>query len=158
MPDTPDVIHYPLVGEGGALTAVCGRVPPSEPGSRMLITDDPEKVTCQDCLDLGKLAASPNPGAVVEYPHGRVIHVAGSQVQVGMQFRQRCGWCGAIILDIDLTDLLNQGNTASVTAWPPGSFVVVEGDTAYAISESWGGRLPEGHCGLIDFAITGAGR
>ena len=31
-----------------------------------------------------------------------VIHIAGLDIQVGAQLRQRCGWCGAVIVDYDL--------------------------------------------------------
>lgn len=32
----------------------------------------------------------------------KVIHIAGMPVQVGSEYRQRCAWCGEIIVDGDL--------------------------------------------------------
>lgn len=31
-----------------------------------------------------------------------VVHIVGLDITVGTQLRQRCGWCGAVILDQDL--------------------------------------------------------
>jgi len=32
----------------------------------------------------------------------KVIHIAGFPVRVGRFFRQRCAWCGAVLIDYDL--------------------------------------------------------
>ncbi|MEZ0077383.1 hypothetical protein [Planotetraspora sp. GP83] len=32
-----------------------------------------------------------------------VVHIAGPDIQVGAQLRQRCAWCGAVLLDYDLS-------------------------------------------------------
>ena len=34
-----------------------------------------------------------------------MIHIAGPDVQVGAQLRQRCAWCGALLIDYALGQL-----------------------------------------------------
>ena len=34
-----------------------------------------------------------------------VVHIAGNDVQVGSRLRQRCAWCGAVLVDYDLANI-----------------------------------------------------
>ena len=32
-----------------------------------------------------------------------IIHIAGFPVQIGSKYRQRCAWCGAVLIDGDMS-------------------------------------------------------
>ena len=74
-----------------------------------------------------------------------IVHVAGAPFQVGTRVRQRCAWCGALIMDVD--DPMHPGwavhHLVAMTdgAWTP--VVLDEAD-----------NLPRGFCGFIDPDVT----
>lgn len=89
-----------------------------------------------------------------------VIHIAGADIQVGSVLRQRCAWCGALMLDYDLSRVaVPEGQDPRPATWPPGELIALVGDHR-AFSASWvvkhvdGEPLPEGACGKLDPVVT----
>lgn len=84
-----------------------------------------------------------------------VIHIAGPQVRVGDHLRQRCAWCGAALIDYDLTRIaVPEGQDPTPATWPGGELVAVDGRVSYVVEHADGDDLPEGSCALIDPAVT----
>jgi hypothetical protein len=88
-----------------------------------------------------------------------VIHIAGLDVVVGTQLRQRCAWCGAIIDDKDLRGLavaLQPGETeaAPYPSWPIGALIGRMDGATYVIDHPDGEVLPDGCCAKLDPAVT----
>lgn len=88
-----------------------------------------------------------------------IVHIVGAPVRVGHQLRQRCAWCGALILDYDLTrlavhtDELNPVGVEPAT-WPAGDLVEVNGRVSVLVPHRNGSPLPAGACASIDPAAT----
>jgi hypothetical protein len=84
-----------------------------------------------------------------------VIHVAGVHIQIGKYLRQRCGWCGAVLLDYDLSRIaVPVGEDPTPATWPMGSLVSVDGNLSVLVDHEDGTNLPEGACGRIDPEVT----
>ncbi|WP_166345038.1 hypothetical protein [Phytoactinopolyspora limicola] len=90
-----------------------------------------------------------------------VVHIAGPETQVGPRLRQRCAWCGALLLDYDLAHIaVPDGQDPRPSTWPVGAMVSVR-DVCDGVRESWQvtadpgcGRLPDNACGAIDPEVT----
>jgi hypothetical protein len=84
-----------------------------------------------------------------------LIHIAGVEVQVGSQLRQRCAWCGAILVDQDLNlVMVPVDQPGTVPTWPTGSLVAVQGYTSWVVDHEDGAQLPPEACGQIDYEVT----
>lgn len=84
-----------------------------------------------------------------------LIHIAGRDVQVGPYLRQRCGWCGAVLLDYDLDRIaVPVGTDPRPATWPPGDLVAVDGNASYVVEHVDGDDVPAGSCALLDPAVT----
>lgn len=85
---------------------------------------------------------------------GGVIHIAGVHVQIGQLLRQRCAWCGAVLLNYDLTTIagLIPGDTPGT--WAVGGLVMTDGGMQYIVEHADGDTLPDGTCGKLDPAVT----
>jgi hypothetical protein len=94
-----------------------------------------------------------------------VVHIAGHQVQIGTQLRQRCAWCGALMLDYDLTRTASpcgedcrehgcQPEHHRPGTWPAGGLVEVDGTTSWTVPHEDGQQLPTNACAQLDAAIT----
>lgn len=70
-----------------------------------------------------------------EEPEG-VVHIAGACITLfGMFMRQRCDWCGAILLEYDLRRVaVPAGQDAMPGNWAPGSLVRVDGNMTAEIA------------------------
>jgi hypothetical protein len=82
----------------------------------------------------------------------RVIHIAGFAARVGNQLRQRCAWCGAVLIDVDLASVAvpakedgSPGDPPS--CWETGGLVAVEGHCSYIVRHEDGAKIPDGWCG-----------
>jgi len=64
-----------------------------------------------------------------------VVHIAGTVIVLfGRYMRQRCDWCGVILLEYDLARVAGLVGTDPTPAhWPPGSLVRVDGNVSAAI-------------------------
>lgn len=84
-----------------------------------------------------------------------VLHVAGVDVQVGQRLRQRCGWCGALLIDYDLANIaVPIGQNPNPGSWPIGGVVMVDGGMSALVDHKDGEPLPEGSCGRLDPEVT----
>jgi hypothetical protein len=89
-----------------------------------------------------------------------VIHIAGADIQVGSQLRQRCAWCGALMLDYDLNGIaVPEGQEPRPGTWPPGELVALvgdhrEGSASWVVEHVDGEPLPAGACGKLDPVVT----
>lgn len=89
-----------------------------------------------------------------------VIHIAGLPLQVGSQLRQRCGWCGCVLLDEDLSSVqvaVTDTDTVFVPypTWPDGDLVSIDGPMRRAVPHQDGDQLPEGAYAHIPHGVTG---
>jgi hypothetical protein len=88
-----------------------------------------------------------------------IVHIAGLDVIVGTQLRQRCAWCGAVIDDTDLSGIqvaLQPGETeaAPYPSWPVGALIGRIDGATYVIKHEKGAALPDGCCAKLDPAVT----
>jgi hypothetical protein len=84
-----------------------------------------------------------------------VVHIAGLETQVGDHLRQRCGWCGAVLLDYALDRIaVPAGQDPRPRTWPVGVLVEVDGAWSTLVEHEDGQQLPENACGHLDPAAT----
>lgn len=82
-----------------------------------------------------------------------LIHIAGNDVQVGALLRQRCAWCGTILIDYDLTRVaVPVGQDAEPATWPVGDLIAVDGPVSYVVEHRDGHVLPSESCTLVKAA------
>lgn len=85
-----------------------------------------------------------------------MIHIAGTEVTVGWHLRQRCAWCGATLIDVDLERVcVPEGQDAGYATWPAG--VLVETGSCYqrvVTHDAENDKLPDGCCALLDPTVT----
>jgi len=91
----------------------------------------------------------------VTTPSG-VIHIAGVHVMIGdTLLRQRCAWCGALLLDYDLSRIaVPVGQESRPGTWPHGSLVLVDGGMSASVEHVDGADLPDGACAKLDPEVT----
>jgi hypothetical protein len=103
-----------------------------------------------------------------------IVHIAGVDLNVhGRYVRQRCSWCGALLLDYDLARIsrvLEPGEDPAAP-WQPATFAVGAqvavagafedgGWTSYRVlppelaEDGVSGKLAEGSCADLDPAVT----
>ena len=84
-----------------------------------------------------------------------LIHIAGTQVQVGPLLRQRCSWCGAVLCDYDLRNIaVLEGQDPRPGMWEAGELVQVDGHASFVVPHEDGAELPSESCALLDPAVT----
>lgn len=84
-----------------------------------------------------------------------VIHIAGDAVQIGPYLRQRCSWCGAVLVDCNLDRVaVPVGQDPRPATWPFGGLVARDGNATWTVEHSDGDRLPDGACGRLDPEVT----
>ena len=84
-----------------------------------------------------------------------VVHIAGSWLHVGSRLRQRCAWCGATLIDMDLAlTAVPEAMDATPGKWEPGSLVSVYKHQQWAEPHVDGERLPPNACAQIDDEVT----
>lgn len=84
-----------------------------------------------------------------------ITHIAGLHVQVGPRLRQRCGWCGATLIDYDLARIAApEGQDPRPSTWPVGDLVTVDGNASWIVDHTDGEQLPDGTCAHFDPDVT----
>lgn len=84
-----------------------------------------------------------------------VVHIAGVHLQVGQYLRQRCAWCGAMLLHYDLANIaVPQGQDPTPATWPPGDLILVDGVLSTLVPHEDGTPLPGNACGRLDPEVT----
>lgn len=91
------------------------------------------------------------------------VHIAGLDVQIGAQLRQRCGWCGAVLVDVDLSTIAvavhpDQPAAAPYPTWKVGSLVLVDGGLSMSVAHNDGDQMPPEACAQLPHDVTGARR
>lgn len=86
-----------------------------------------------------------------------VVHWVGPVVTIGGQVRQRCVWCGYLLLDENPTSINVAIDPASdprgdleatrMPTWAEGSHVAVDGAATYVYALIDDESLPPEHCG-----------
>jgi hypothetical protein len=91
------------------------------------------------------------------------IHVAGLTVTVeGQRLRQRCAWCGTIMIDVDLTLVaVQEGDQSGYPTFPTSALVEMSDDRGvmYVVAEASGtgessGRIRPNSCMILDPDVT----
>lgn len=87
-----------------------------------------------------------------------ITHIAGLDISVGCQLRQRCGWCGAVLIDQDLHNVavLAEDADKPFPTWPIGALVRTDGCVTSVVEHEDGADLPDDACGSLDHDVTGA--
>lgn len=84
-----------------------------------------------------------------------VLHIAGLDVQVSGRLRQRCAWCGALLIDYELANIaVPVGQEGSPGIWPFGELVLVDGGLSVLVEHDAAAPLPEGACAKLDPEVT----
>lgn len=85
-----------------------------------------------------------------------MVHVAGIVVSMETRVRQRCGWCGAVLIDVDTAHMAVFGDVPMEPAtWEVGALVALEGEASWIVVLSDGDELPADSCGSLDPTVTG---
>lgn len=75
-----------------------------------------------------------------------VSHLVGPAITIGSVVRQRCLWCGALILDHDLARIAvivdADGNAPLPALWEAGSFVEIDGNATYTVPDLESTEVP----------------
>ena len=86
-------------------------------------------------------------------PEDGVVHIAGAWLTLfGRYMRQRCEWCGIVLVEYDLHRVaVPTGQPGEPPHWEPGSLVRVDGNMSAAIDNPRTGdgevQLPPDSCG-----------
>lgn len=82
-----------------------------------------------------------------------IVHVAGLPVTIqGRYLRQRCAWCGAVLVDHDLAAIaVPIGQDPTPGTWTVGALVERDGPVTSLVE---GDDLPDNACALLDPAAT----
>lgn len=84
-----------------------------------------------------------------------VVHIAGPDIQVNNQLRQRRTWCGAVLIDYALELIaVPIGQDPRPATWPVGELIEVDGPMSMVVPHTDGDQLPANACGQIDHDIT----
>lgn len=84
-----------------------------------------------------------------------VIHIAGPDITVNNQLRQRCGWCGATLVDYNLAAIaVPVGQDPRPPTWPVGALVAVYGPASWVVDHADGDKLPPECCAVLDPEVT----
>lgn len=91
-------------------------------------------------------------------PH-EVAHLAAQWFRVGPRLRQRCGWCGAMLVDVDLSTVAMPTEQAAAVdpddptcgypTWPTGRLVAHNGAVWWLIEEGPDDPLPASSCAKL---------
>lgn len=85
-----------------------------------------------------------------------VIHIAGPDIQIDTQLRQRCAWCGAVLFDYALDHIaVPEGQDSRPGTWPVGKLVEIEDNGSWVVPHIEGEQLPLNACARIDHGVTG---
>lgn len=75
-----------------------------------------------------------------------IIHIAGPDIRVDTLLRQRCAWCGELLLDYDLDRIaVPEGCDPTPSVWTVGKLVAVDGNASWEMPDS-GNSLPDESC------------
>jgi len=84
------------------------------------------------------------------------IHIAGMPVWIGDRWmRQRCAWCGEVLLNYDLSLVaVPVGQESDPGTWEIGALVLMDGGMAAVVPHADGDPLPDEACAKRDPEVT----
>jgi hypothetical protein len=86
-----------------------------------------------------------------------MIHIVGNDVRVNHLLRQRCAWCGAVLVDYDLTRVaVPFGQDPTPATWPIGGLVEIDGNASWVVDHDDRQPLPPNACTNLDASVTGS--
>lgn len=76
------------------------------------------------------------------------IHFAGSDIRINDRLRQRCAYCGDVLIDYDLAaTAVPVDQPGPPGTWPVGALVAIDGSMSYVVEHVPGAEpLPDGTC------------
>jgi hypothetical protein len=84
-----------------------------------------------------------------------IVHIVGPDVTVNARLRQRCAWCGAVLVDYALERVMvPEGQDPRPRMWAVGALVEVDGGTSWVVVHAPGDPLPAGACAQLDPEVT----
>jgi hypothetical protein len=84
-----------------------------------------------------------------------LVHIVGMYCRINDRLRQRCTWCGAVLIDVDTANMaVPEGQEGGPGTWPVGALVRVDGNLTYVVDHVDGDPLPEDACGRLDPEVT----
>lgn len=96
-----------------------------------------------------------------------IVHIAGADVRVMDHLRQRCSWCGVLLVDYDLTRVMmavpEGADPGAPSTWPVGALVAVDGHASWVVDPESSAedpeatKLPPEACGLLPPEMTQEG-
>jgi hypothetical protein len=81
------------------------------------------------------------------------VHMAGADIQIDSVIRQRCAWCGTLLIEYDLNRIAVIDGQALVT-WTVGALVVVDGGMSWIDESAQAHDLPANSCAFLDVEVT----
>lgn len=85
-----------------------------------------------------------------------IVHFAGASVRLNDLLRQRCAWCGQVLIDYDLSLVsFPVGTEREPSTWPAGKLVAVDGNMSYTMPHEDGQLLPPESCALAELGAAG---
>ena len=80
-----------------------------------------------------------------------MIHIAGKEVVINNQLlRQRCAWCGLILVDLDATKIMvPEGSGPIPSSWPIGALVAVDESCSSLVQAT---ELPDDCCAVLEMS------
>lgn len=85
-------------------------------------------------------------------------HIAGNIIELGPYLRQRCAWCGTVLLDYDLRNLMYEETTAPEdrmpATWEVGAIIRRAGAISEIVDHEDGSPVPDDCCAKLDPAVT----
>jgi hypothetical protein len=79
------------------------------------------------------------------------VHIAGLALRVGNVARQRCAWCGVVLLEHDLENtfsMSSDGKPAEPGFWEQNRLVEIDGNAQWVRPEPEGSKLPVNCCAI----------
>lgn len=83
------------------------------------------------------------------------VHIAGVCIDIGGRYlRQRCSWCGAVLIDYDLAMMASpivEGEEPRPPAtWQAGGLILVDGPMSTIVEHTDDEKLPASSCVTIE--------
>lgn len=101
----------------------------------------------------------------------KVVHWVGPVTHIATRVRQRCMWCGAALIDVNLSDVMiaippgkteeeaREDGSFVLGTWEPGSWISVDGPVTSVErtveEDQEHNETPEHSCARLDFDVTG---
>lgn len=86
-----------------------------------------------------------------------ITHFAGEVITIDGRVRQRCSWCGSILIDELLANVMVPVDQPDKTfpTWMVGGLVTLRGNSSWSSAHEPNGVVPSSSCARIDPEVTG---